>query len=241
MFKSQRVWAFLGSLIVGGCALQGVVQRQTVEYNAAAAAMADQLTLLNIVRAEEHMPIFYTSIGRLSGSIQVTASGGFNAQIKTAAPTDTSTLTNANTTGTAVSSMTGTSTTPSSIQTAVGPGAATTTTTTTGGTTTTSSTTTAPVAAAGTTITNLLSHAVTSGGDVYTPSVGGQVVSGPSFDIQILDTQQFYQGVLQEVPFSTVETFINQGIDDRLLIRLLIERIEFRLQEDLKEQLAGSL
>jgi hypothetical protein len=77
------------------------------------------------------------------------------------------------------------------------------------------------------------------------PSVGGQIVTGPSFDINILDTQAFYQGVLQEVPFSTVETFINQGFDNRLLMRLLIERIEFRLKNNLlkegKTTPAGSL
>jgi hypothetical protein len=45
-------------------------------------------------------------------------------------------------------------------------------------------------------------------------------VSGPSFDINILDTQQFYQGVPQEVPLSTVQTFVNQDFDKNLVMRL---------------------
>jgi hypothetical protein len=56
-----RLAVFALALIASGCALQDVVQRQSVEYNTAA-GMANQLALLNIVRAEEHLPIFYTSI-----------------------------------------------------------------------------------------------------------------------------------------------------------------------------------
>jgi hypothetical protein len=194
----------LTPLIVCSCALPSVVQRQTVEYNTAAAAMANQLALMNIIRAKERLPIFYTSISRLSGSTVITATGGFNAAFKTASPTDTESLTTAPAT-----TIGSTTTTPP----AAPVGAA---------------TSTAAVNSVTTTVTNLASHAVTSGGNLFTPSIGGQVVSGPSFDINILDTQQFYQGILAEVPFSTIELFINQGIDNGLLMRLLIERIEYR-------------
>jgi hypothetical protein len=138
--------------------LQAAVQRQTVEYNNAAAQMTNELTLLNIIRAKEDLPIYYTSISRLTGSVQVTASGGVNAQVRT-------------------SSVAG------------------------------------------------------SGGNLLAPSVGGQIVTGPSFDINILDTQTFIQGVLTEVPFSTVDNYIDQDYDNQLLMRLLIERLEFTLKE----------
>ena len=187
-------------LIVGGCALPGLVQRQTVEYNTAAAGMANQLVLLNIARAKEHLPLFYTSISRLSGSAVVTAGGGFNAALKTTSPTITST--------------------PSSAVVTTADGLPTTTATTT---------------------LSGLTHAVTSGGDLYTPSVTGQIVSGPSFDINILDTQQFYNGILQEVPMSTVETFVNQHFDNKLLIRLLIDRIELRWMENNEGHRTGQL
>jgi hypothetical protein len=196
---------------LSACALPGVVQRQSVEYNTAAAGMANQLALLNIVRAEQHLPIFYTSISRLSGSVSVTASGGFNAAMKDASPVDTgstSTATAENTVAATSSTVTGGANAGTTI-----------------GTVTTS----------GPTVTKLIQQAVTHGGDVYTPSIGGQVVSGPSFDINILDTQQFYQGVLLELPFSTVELFINQDVDNQLLMRLFIERIEFRLHEKIDD------
>jgi hypothetical protein len=197
--------------------------------------MANQLTLLNIVRAKEDLPIFYTSIARLSGSTTVTASGGFNAQLKTASPTDMSGLTTTTTNATAGNTLTtvkGSTTTPTTTVTTVPPTGGNTTVTTPGGTTNTMSTTsTIPVTTATTAIANAASHAVTSGGDIYMPSIGGQVVSGPSFDINILDTQQFYQGILGDIPFSTVETFIDQEYDNQVLMRLFIERLEFRLKE----------
>jgi hypothetical protein len=84
-----RTIALLSCLSLVSCALPGVVQRQSVEYNEAAAGIANQLALLNIMRAEEGLPILYTSISRLSGSTVVTAGGRFNAQIKDASPTDT--------------------------------------------------------------------------------------------------------------------------------------------------------
>jgi hypothetical protein len=193
----------LAAAIASGCALPSVVQRQTVEYNTAAAAMANQLALMNIIRAEQHLPIFYTSISRLSGSTVVTATGGFNAAFKTASPVETDSVSNAPAT-TIGSTTTTPPTAPAGVASSV-----------------------AAVNSVTTTMTNLTSRAVTSGGNLYTPSIGGQVVSGPSFDINILDTQQFYQGILAEIPFSTVELLINQGFEDQLLMRLLVERIEY--------------
>jgi hypothetical protein len=227
---SRAVWARVLSLmlVVGlsSCALEGVVQRQTVEYNTAAAGMADQLTLLNIVRAKEDLPIFYTSISRLSGSAVVMASAGFNGQLKTQSPTDMSSTTTGvpDTVTKSVTTTTGTMT-GSSTSTAAG---ATSTGTTAGSSTSLAN---AVSTVTGPTVTNLMSHAVTSGGDIYMPSVGGQIMGGPSFDINILDTQLFYQGILAEIPFSTIDNYIDQGYDNQLLLWLLVDRIEFRLSK----------
>jgi len=96
---------------------------------------------------------------------------------------------------------------------------------------TSSITTVAPTSSMVNTVTDLTSRAVTSGGNVYMPSVGGQIVTGPSFDINILDTQVFYNGVLTEIPFSTVDNYLDQEYyDNQLLIRLLVDRLEFRLK-----------
>jgi hypothetical protein len=179
-----------GSLLLTGCAMQAAVERQTVEYNTAAAQMTNELTLLNIIRAKEELPIYYTSISRLSGSLQVTASGGFNAQVRTSSPLDT--------------------------------GA------------TSSTVTSSPGTSATTSLTDMASRAVTSGGNLLVPSFGGQIVTGPSFDINILDTQTFIQGILTEIPFSTVDNYVDQDYDNQLLMRLLIERLEFTLKEPVK-------
>ena len=227
--------------------MQGTVERQTVEYNTAAAQMANELTLLNIMRAEEDLPIYYTSISRLTGSVQLTASGGFNAQLKQASPVATTSATDAiaKTTGTTTTTATG-STASSMTMTPEGLGAAPpasgpTMTTATG---TSSMTTMAPTSSLVNTVTDLTSRAVTSGGNIYMPSIGGQIVTGPSFDINILDTQVFYQGVLTEIPFSTIDNYLDQEYyDNQLLMRLLVDRLEFRLKNpvDLYQHPAGTL
>lgn len=79
----------------------------------------------------------------------------------------------------------------------------------------------------GTTIASGLS--TLKGGNVYTPSLGGEVDTGPSFDINILDTQAFYQGIMAPVPFSTIDDLIIQGYDSRYLMGLLAVRFEFKL------------
>ena len=234
-------------LPLAGCAMQGTVERQTVEYNSAAAQMANDLTLLNIMRAEEELPIYYTSISRLTGSVQVTASGGFNAQIKEASPVATTSAQNAiaNTTGSTTTTATGTTTssmtaTPTGLNGAPPSGGPTVTT----GSGTSNTLTTAPTSSVVNTVTDLASRAVTSGGNVYMPSIGGQIVTGPSFDINILDTQTFYQGVLTEIPFSTVDNYLDQEYyDNQLLIRLLVDRLEFRLKNpvDLYQHPVGTL
>ena len=237
LFIDWRLWVLGTCLTLAACAMPGTVERQTVEYNTAAAQMANDLTLLNIMRAEEELPIYYTSISRLTGSIQVTASGGFNAQIKQASPVSTSSAqdamakttgtTTTTTTGMTGSSMTATPMGASGVNGGL-PASGPTVTTASG---TSSSIATAPTSSLVNTVTDLASRAVTSGGNVYMPSIGGQIVTGPSFDINILDTQNFYQGVLTEIPFSTVDNYLDQEYyDNQLLIRLLVDRLEFRLK-----------
>jgi len=234
-------------LLLSSCAMQGTVERLTVEYNTAAAQMANELTLLNIIRAEEDLPIYYTSISRLTGSVQLTASGGFNAQLKQASPVQATSATDAmaKTTGTTTTTATGTTTsmmttTPQGLagaQPMSGPTVA-------AGSGTSSITTVAPTSSMVNTVTDLTSRAVTSGGNVYMPSVGGQIVTGPSFDINILDTQVFYNGVLTEIPFSTVDNYLDQEYyDNQLLIRLLVDRLEFRLKNPVEhyQHPAGTL
>lgn len=179
------------ALAVSGCAFPGRVQRIGVEYNTAVAGMANELTLLNILRAKEDMPLHYTSVSRLSGSMVVRGTGGLNVQARGA--TSTVTDTTQSTTGTTVAAA------PT-------------------GTTTTSALTGVAT----------LASQVVEGVDVFTPSVGGEISSGPTFDIAIFDTQRFYQGILSAIPFSTVENYLNQGLPSDLVMALMVERVVFR-------------
>jgi hypothetical protein len=83
----------------------------------------------------------------------------------------------------------------------------------------------------GTTITNTLMRQLATGGNVYTPAIGGEVDTGPSFDVSILDSQSFYEGILSSVPVSTFKNFLLQGYDSRRLMLLLTQQIEFHLKQ----------
>ena len=247
----SRVTACISAcaIVCSGCAMQGTVQRETVEYNTAIYGMANQLTLLNIVRAEKGLPTFYTSISRLSGSITVKAVASMGAQIKASQPTTTNSTNTqtANGTGSSTSFMNGsggstsTATTNGASETqAISTGSSGNTNTdmannstvvTNGGTTNTSSAIGATTTAA-TTVTNLVQTAVSRGGNIYTPNVSGEIDSGPSFDINILDTQAFYQGILSGIDGKTFLNYLDQGADSDLLMRLLVAKIEFKANND---------
>jgi hypothetical protein len=221
----MRRWPLLGiPFLLAGCAMQGTVQRESVEYNTAVAGMANQLTLLNIIRAENGVPTYYTTISRLTGTITVKATAGFNAQIKADSPTVTNAGTNqtATTTGTTITNGTGTTGSLTNTTSPTGPTVA-------NATGTSGSFTNAGATTAASTLTNALTTAITKGGNIYAPSATGEIDSGPQFDINILDTQEFYQGILAGIPFPVIDNYISQEYDNQLLIRLLVLRIDLTL------------
>jgi hypothetical protein len=75
----------------------------------------------------------------------------------------------------------------------------------------------------------LLEESVTLGTEKFTPSLGADIAAGPSFDIGVLDTQEFYQGILRSVEPDMVANFLNQGWPDDLVAAMLIERVEFHV------------
>ena len=169
------------ALSLTACAFNGSVQRIGVEYNDAVAGMANELTLLNILRAREDLPLHYTAVSRLSGNMTVKAGGNINSALRAASTTGTN------------QTVTTTSASPSTAVTAI--------------------------------------EQIVEGVDVITPTVSGEITTGPTFDIAVLDTQKFYNGILAAIPFSTVENYIGQGYSDQLLMRLLIERIDFKSED----------
>lgn len=201
----SRLWILanitVATAALSGCMMPGRVQRATVEYNSAVYGMSNQLTLLNIARAKEGLPTFYTSVSRLSGSISVKGAAGFNAALKADQPT----LLNSTTTQGVTENTTS----------AVASGNPSNTT----GTRATD------------TLTTLVQRTVAQGGNIYTPSVSGEISSGPSFDIQILDTQQFYRGILAGIDGPTFMNFIDQGTSGDLVLHLLVYRVVFKATE----------
>lgn len=86
MAKQFVLALFIG---LGACAMPNGLQRIGVDHNAAAADIADELTLLNILRAREGFPLHYTQINRLTGNINVRGSIGINDAIRGPASTVT--------------------------------------------------------------------------------------------------------------------------------------------------------
>ena len=75
--KSSRLRVFYAtfSVMVSGCSLSGVVQRNSVDYNRAVEDVTNQLIVTNILRARDHVPLHFTDLSLIHGSLQVLATG----------------------------------------------------------------------------------------------------------------------------------------------------------------------
>ncbi|WP_207105731.1 hypothetical protein [Sphingomonas sp. CFBP 8760] len=89
------------------------------------------------------------------------------------------------------------------------------------------STTNAP---AGTTTVLTAAQAVAEGGNVYTPSVGGEVSTSPSFDVIVNDGKEFYQGISSSISPETLGMLIEQAFEPREVLSVAIARVDFRLK-----------
>ena len=68
---------------------------------------------------------------------------------------------------------------------------------------------------------SFISRAITGSGNA-SASISG----GPTFTVPVLDTQEFYQGILQPVPLSVIDFFLQEGLPPELLADLFILTIE---------------
>jgi hypothetical protein len=59
---------------------------------------------------------------------------------------------------------------------------------------------------------------------VFTPSV--EASDAPSFDVAVLDSQEFTRGIMTPLRFETAEYFWDQGFNRELLLLLAVERVE---------------
>lgn len=200
--------AIVACAMLGACAFPSHVERFGVEYNTALAGMNNEQTLLNILRARDGMPTHFTSVSQFRGNINLTAAASINSQLRGEGLTQAIASGFSNTTATTASTTTN----------MAAPGAAPSTSTVAG-------TVLTPVATGSTTST------VAEGVDLYTPQVTGQLVTGTGFDVAVFDTQKFFQGITTAIPFPTLETLLNQGIDNRVITALTVARVDFRASE----------
>lgn len=206
-----RIMGLCCALLLSGCAFPTHVQRFGVEYNEALASMANEQTMLNILRASKGMPTHFTSVSRFTGTLSMKATGSMNGQLRGSG------ITRSETTGSSLSTATtaGTSLAPTGL-------------------TTNNSVLTTPASSSS------IVNGIAEGVDVYTPQIGGELNSGTAFDVQVFDQQKFYQGILSAVPFSTVEMLINQGFEADLVANLLIARIDlYREDPTVKDKKIG--
>jgi hypothetical protein len=68
-----------------GCAFKGDVQRMGVDFNSTVANTANELTLLNVLRAKDYHPLHFTSFSAVRGKIQVTGGATLGGTIQGAA------------------------------------------------------------------------------------------------------------------------------------------------------------
>jgi hypothetical protein len=57
-------------------------------------------------------------------------------------------------------------------------------------------------------------------------NASASISGGPTFTVPVLDTQEFYQGILQPVPLSVIDFFFQEGFPPELLADLFILTIE---------------
>lgn len=194
--------------ILSACAFPTQVERFGVEYNSALAGMNNEQTLLNILRAKDGMPTHFTSVSQFRGNINLTGNASLNGQLRGEGLTQTVVEGFSDTVAT-----TATTTTNLAM-----PGAQ-------PSTSVVGSTVTTPVS------TGSQTSAIAEGVDLFTPQISGQIVSGTAFDVAVFDTQKFFQGITGAIPFSTVETLLHRGIDNRVVSLLTIARVDFIVKD----------
>jgi len=144
--------ASLTGLLAGCSTLRDKMARSTTQYNLVVEKAQNEMLLLNIVRARERHPMYFTSFGALRGKMT------YNVQ-------------------------TGSMSVPFGK---IGGGADT-------------------------------SYSIA-------PSAG--YTTSPEFDLAVLDTKKFTNGIMMPVPMRTIEYYWQQGWPKEMLLHLFIRRIE---------------
>jgi len=62
---------------------------------------------------------------------------------------------------------------------------------------------------------------------VVTRSIGatGTISGGPTFTVPVLDTQEFYQGILTPVPLQVIDFYLQEGLPPELIFNLFVSKV----------------
>jgi hypothetical protein len=149
--RRRLIWTLSLALLTAGCSLSTAINHQALDYFDANDTAANQIILLNIIRARYGAPLHFSELSQIRGQLSVGASASATFPF--------------------------------------GP----------------------------------FSHATTVPRRLGT--LGLTVSSAPSFDISSLDTKDFTQGVMTPITPQTVEFFLDEGIDSRMVLLLLVSGI----------------
>ena len=147
------------SLGLAACATTLDFSSWLVRYNSSVEQGQNQLTLLNIMRASEDMPLLFTSVQVVRGNGQTTA----GAVIGITGSRQATSVSGANNSDTSLTTL--------------------------------------------------------------APSASLQVSSGFNFDVVVLDSAEFYQGLLTPIGIDAVHSYLKKGVPAELILILLVERI----------------
>jgi len=149
----RGLWLFLALLcpLLAGCSLSPAINQQALDYFRADDLAANQIILLNILRAKDGAPLHFSELSQIRG--QITVGGAASSTFP------------------------------------FGP----------------------------------FAHATQIPRNLAT--IGLTVSSQPSFDISSLDTKDFTDGVMAPITPQTAEFFLDEGIDYRMVLMLLVSGI----------------
>ncbi len=71
----------LSAALLGGCAFSPQLSRVAVDHNRMVAKSADELTLLNIVRASRRFPLHFTAVTEVNGNARVSVNAGLDVAL----------------------------------------------------------------------------------------------------------------------------------------------------------------
>jgi hypothetical protein len=150
--------AIVAALLLAGCASAQFLAERSTNYNKAIEQAQNQTLLLNVLRARDRKPLYFTAMHQVRGNIRYgTGSGNVGIPFGGAATTD-----------------------------------------------------------------------------VYSASPSVSYATNPTFDITLLDSKEFYQGILKPVDMETIEYYVSQGWPKDILLHMFIRQIDIGDEEEIE-------